>query len=64
MTTDFPAMLARLEARQVNVRAVLNVTRVTVWYWRNGMRKPNGVHTATLIALDRGEEISRSVNHC
>lgn len=52
MTVDWPALLQRLADRKVDVRRVLQVSRVTVWYWRNGLRKPNGDHAATLIALD------------
>jgi hypothetical protein len=55
---DWPALLARLHARNVDVRRVLQVSRVTLWYWRTGMRQPNGTHALSLVALDR------SANHC
>jgi DNA-binding transcriptional regulator YiaG len=60
---DWPALLARLHARKVDVRRVLQVSRVTLWYWRTGTKRPNGVHALSLEALDRGAEISRGVNH-
>ena len=50
--TDWPAIIARLEGRRINLRGILQVSRVTVWYWRRGLRKPNGDHAATIISLD------------
>ena len=49
---SWPAMIARLERRKIDIRGILQVSRVTLWYWRTGARKPNGDHAATLIALD------------
>lgn len=59
---EWPALLARLDAREIDVRRVLGVSRVTLWYWRSGTKRPNGDHAASLIALDRGEAISNTVN--
>jgi hypothetical protein len=59
MTTDWPAIIARLERRKVNLRALLNVSRVTLWYWRTGRRKPNGDHAVQIILMDR-----TNANHC
>lgn len=61
---DWPALLARLADRKVDVRRVLRVSRVTLWYWRTGTRKPSGDHAASLIALDRGEALITPVNPC
>lgn len=50
--TDWPALLARLDARGVDVCARLRVDRTTVWRWRAGMRRPSGEHAVELVRMD------------
>ena len=63
IAVDWPALLQRLVERDIDVRRVLRVSRVTLWYWRTGTCKPNGTHALSLVALDRGEAIDKPVNH-
>jgi hypothetical protein len=56
---DWPEIIARLEKRKIDLCAVLRVSRQTLWYWREGHRKPNGDHASKINELDR-----ESVNHC
>lgn len=56
IAVDWPALLARLAAREIDVRRVLRVSRMQLWRWRNGVQKPNGDHAASLIALDMGAD--------
>lgn len=49
--TDWPALLLRLDARGINVRTELCVSRMTVWRWRNGT-VPDTEYALRLLALD------------
>lgn len=50
--TDFPALLARLESRGIDIGERMSVSRVTVWRWRRGVVRPDGDHAAQLVLLD------------
>ena len=49
--TDWPSLLLRLDARGINVRVELCVSRMTVWRWRNGT-VPDTEYALRLLALD------------
>lgn len=54
IAVDWPALLQRLVERDIDVRRVLRVSRVTIWRWRTRTAVPSGVHATSLVALDAG----------
>ena len=50
--TDWPALLARLEARGIDAQQACHVVRSTVWKWRYGGVVPATEHAVTLVLLD------------
>lgn len=53
--TDWPTLIARLEARGIDVPKRLHVSRVTVWRWAQRVSRPSGDHAVALVRMDASE---------